>query len=215
MTKIEQKYVQTAAFAGVAAANAISRKALQLWFERVVFQSKDAHLPVQKWDQFKTHFVPLSLDNMRQALHATGAIPVVIEGVRNPKHAPIGMYRDGGMVDYHFDLPIKPKNGLVLYPHFAPMLKPGWFDKPLPWRKVNADNYTHTIVVCPSAEFIAELPNNKIPDRTDFETHTADDRIKIWQQVIDKNKVLADDFDSLVNSPLLSDNVLPIEMLIG
>lgn len=214
MTKIEQKHIQMAAFGGVALANMVSRKALTLWFERVIFQSQGALLPVQQWDQFKTHFAPLKQDNIRQALHATGSIPVVIEGVESPAHAPIGMYRDGGMVDYHFDLPIKPSQGLVLYPHFAPMLKPGWFDKSLPWRHVNADNYSHTIVVCPSAEFIAQLPNQKIPDRNDFKNHPPDERIELWKDVIEKNKLLADSFHNLVNSPTFADHVQPIEALI-
>ncbi|MDN3649091.1 patatin-like phospholipase family protein [Reinekea marina] len=210
MTKHEQTHIQAAAFAGVALANMISRKTLPLWFERVIFQSTGAQLPIEKWDQFKTHQVPLRADNIRQALHATGSIPVVIEGVKNPAHAPIGMYRDGGMVDYHFDLPIKPQNGLVLYPHFAPLLKPGWFDKALPWRHVNADNYSHTVVVCPSAEFIAQLPNQKIPDRNDFKKHRTSERIEVWKEVIEKNKMLADAFHNMVNSPNFADTVKPI-----
>lgn len=215
LTRFEHRQLQTLVFAGVAAGNAIGRKALSHWFERLVFQSTGAQLPIQAWDQFKTHFAPLNNRNMRSALHASGAIPVVIEGVTNPEGAPQGMYRDGGMVDYHFDLPIKPQQGLVLYPHFAPVLKPGWFDKPLPWRKVSADNYSHTVVICPSREFIQQLPHGKIPDRKDFTRFPADERIAMWQQVIDRNQQLADEFHNLTSSNRIKLTAKPISELIG
>lgn len=215
LTQFEQRMLQTLVFAGVAASNAVSRTSLTRWFERVVFQSTGANLPVQAWDQFTTHLAPLNPTNMRSALHASGAIPVVIEGVRNPSGAPLGMYRDGGMVDYHFDLPIKPANGLVLYPHFAPVLKPGWFDKPLPWRKVAPENYSHTVVVCPSREFINQLPHGKIPDRKDFTRFPADERIAIWQQVIDRNQQLADDFHQLTSTDRIKLTAKPISELIA
>jgi len=211
ISQIEQKSVQALAFASIAMGNIISRRSLPYWFDRVIFHSQDAHLPVQRWDQFKTTHVPLSRDNYRDALLSSGAIPVVIEGIKTPLGAPKGMYRDGGMVDYHFDLPIKPKDGLVLYPHFAPLLKPGWFDKPLPWRKVQAKNYSHTVVISPSHEFVDSLPYSKIPDRKDFERLDNDTRIKYWQTVVDRNKAIAEAFDAWVNSADLINSVEPIE----
>jgi hypothetical protein len=213
MTKFEQKHIQTAAFAAVASGNLLSRQTLPFWFDRVVFHSEGAQLPIQQWDRFETAHVTLNEHNYRDALLSSGAIPVVIEGVSNPHNAPKGMYRDGGMVDYHFDLPIKPKDGLVLYPHFAPNLKPGWFDKPLKWRKVQAENYSHTVVVCPSREFVESLPYAKIPDRKDFERLDNDTRIQYWQTVIDRNKAIAEAFDDWVNNPNQIDHVEPITAL--
>jgi hypothetical protein len=200
ITQIENKVVQTAAFTAVAAGNMVSRSTLPVWFDRVVFQSQDAQLPISDWDKFRTTRVQLNEQNYRDALLSSGAIPVVIKGVSNPSGAPRGMYRDGGMVDYHFDLPIKPNDGLVLYPHFMPLLKPGWFDKPLPWRKVQADNYSHTVVVCPSREFVESLPYHKIPDRKDFERLDNDTRIKYWQTVVDRNQMIAEAFHDWTNS---------------
>lgn len=199
LSGIEQKHLQSAAFAAVAAGNLISRRTLPFWFDRAVFHSADADLPVSQWDAFKTHRVKLTSENYRDALLSSGAIPVVIKGVRSPQGAPVGMYRDGGMVDYHFDLPIKPRDGLVLYPHFVPMLKPGWFDKPLKWRKVQADHYSHTLVITPSREFVASLPYAKIPDRKDFERLDNDTRIRYWQTVVDRNKAIADAFHDWLN----------------
>lgn len=207
---IEQKHCQAAVFAAVAAGNLISRRSLPLWFDRTIFHSPGAALPVTRWDGFRTHQVALSRDNYRDALLSSGAIPVVIEGVRSPAGAPRGMYRDGGMVDYHFDLPIKPEQGLVLYPHFVPMLKPGWFDKPLSWRKVSADHYSHTVVVTPSREFVEALPYRKIPDRKDFERLDNDTRIHYWQTVIDRNKAIADAFHDWTSQGAPAEQVEPI-----
>ena len=194
----------------VATGNLLSRRTLPAWFERVIFHSENAQLPIKKWDHFKTSHVQLQRENYRAALLSSGAIPVVIEGVKNPIGAPAGMYRDGGMVEYHFDLRIKPESGLVLYPHFVPMLKPGWFDKSLPWRKVSADNYSHTVVITPSREFVASLPYQKIPDRKDFERLDNDTRINYWLKVVDRNKEIAEAFDHWVNQSDLMSLVEPI-----
>lgn len=35
---------------------------------------------------------------------ASGSIAVVMEGVRNIGGVPEGIYRDGGVTDYHFDI---------------------------------------------------------------------------------------------------------------
>jgi hypothetical protein len=210
MTAVSSSRTQAWIFAGVAASNLLSRTTLARYFDRVVFRSQGGQLPLTSWDQFTTHQVMLQPNNLRQALQASGAIPVVIHGVSNPAGAPPGVYRDGGMVDYHFDLPIKPEHGLVLYPHFSPVMKPGWFDKPLPWRKVSADHYSHTLVVCPSQAFINRLPYGKIPDRKDFETLDADSRIRYWNTVVDMNQALADEFHDRVSTGTLVQHLQPI-----
>lgn len=213
LAQYELKPLQAIAMMSVALSNAAARRSLPLWFDRVIFNTANSQLPIERWDNFKTTTVTLSESNYRSALLASGAIPVVIEGVRNPSGAPVGMYRDGGMVDYHFDLPLKPKDGLVLYPHFAPMLKPGWFDKPLPWRRVSADHYSQTVVVTPSQEFIESLPFGKIPDRRDFERLATKERIQYWRTVVDRNKALADAFDHWTAQPNMIDFVKPISAL--
>jgi hypothetical protein len=213
LSQLEQPSLQGLAFAAVAVGNLVSRRTLPRSFDRVIFQSPGGQLPVAQWDHFRTHQVPLNRANYRDALLASGAIPIVIEGVRDPVGAPAGLYRDGGMVDYHFDLPFKPQQGLVLYPHFSPLLKPGWFDKPLPWRKVQASNYSHTLMISPSREFVASLPYGKIPDRRDFERLDNDSRIRYWQTVVDRNQAIAEAFDRWVHSANPLDQVIPIETL--
>jgi len=201
---------QAWAFGRVALSNLISRANLPRYFDRVVFRTRGAELPLAHWDQFPTQQVDLTANNLRPALQASGAIPVVIHGVLNPPGAPSGVYRDGGMADYHFDLPLKPDNGLALYPHFSPVMKPGWFDKPLRWRKVTADHYSHTIVICPSPAFIESLPFRKIPDRKDFERLDDETRLNYWQTVIDENQRLVDEFDQWFNRGCPMDKVRPI-----
>jgi hypothetical protein len=213
MTATHASRKQAWVFTAVAISNLFSRSTLPRYFDRVVFHSQNARLPLTDWDQFTTYQVPLQPNNLRHALQASGAIPVVIHGVTNPAGAPPGVYRDGGMVDYHFDLPIKPDNGLVLYPHFSGVIKPGWFDKPLPWRKVSADHYSHTLVVCPSQAFIDRLPYGKIPDRKDFEALDADSRIRYWNTVVDMNRELADEFHDRVSTGTLARHLKPISLI--
>jgi hypothetical protein len=85
-----------------------------------------------------------------------------------------------------------------LFPHFFDEMKPGWFDKKLPWRKMTPANVDRTILVCPSRDFISSLPNGKVPDRTDFVTMTPAERVSAWRQVVDQCRYLADDLDSVL-----------------
>jgi hypothetical protein len=52
-----------------------------------------------------------------------------------PVPTPAGDCLDGGLIDYHLLLPYRELDSIVLYPHFAPFVTPGWLDKFLPWRK--------------------------------------------------------------------------------
>ena len=112
--------------------------------------------------------VGLSSANLADAILASGSIPLVLDGVRDITGAPPGTYRDGGVIDYHLDLPAAANGKLALFPHFFDWFKPGWFDKRLAWRQVSPANFSQTLVICPSAEFVASLPGGKVPDRTDF-----------------------------------------------
>ncbi len=162
------KALQSVGLLGAMLGNAISPAAMRPFVERVLFHTSDA-LPITYFPHLPVRKVVLDQDNLLPVICATGSIPVVIRGVKNIAHAPKGMYRDGGVTDYQFDLPCKPKDGLVLYPHYsAKPPKGGWFDKALAWRKAKIQNYSHTIILAPSHEFAASLPGGKIPERQDF-----------------------------------------------
>ena len=183
-----------------AASNLISRRALSLYFERVVFNNHDHSCELTRLTDIPTLDVKLTQENVVDALIASGSIPFVLEGVRNISGASNGLYLDGGLTDYHFDVPFHTNDGLVLYPHFFPRVIPGWFDKQLPWRKVVKSYYDNVLLVVPSREFVAALPYQKIPDRTDFEKLDYEQRVKYWQTVLQESQRLAEDFANLVET---------------
>ncbi len=176
--------------------NLVARKHLTKQYERYIFQQKDSDLIIDDPDQFITHTRALDQDNIRDALMASGSIPLVMEGIEDISGCPKGMYRDGGIIDYHFDFNVK-NEGLILYPHFSASLKAGWFDKSLS-RRVRGNHYDRTVVICPSEAFIQSLPYQKIPDRTDFTEMTAEQRIKYWHQVLTLSDGLAMELDKFV-----------------
>lgn len=47
-------------------------------------------------------------------------------------------------------------------------------------------------MICPSDEFVASLPFGKIPDRKDFTTMEAKQRIKYWYQVMSETERLGE-----------------------
>lgn len=176
-------------------ANAVSRKHLRFWFERVIFQDqRDAEIcaELQFTDLLGNRFLPLEPNNLEAALLASGSIPLVMNGVSDPVGAPTGMYRDGGVVDYHMDLALAPQEGIVLLPHFSSRVVPGWLDKALPWR--TPKHLDRTLLIHPSDEFVSSLPNKKIPDRNDFKLYFErdTDRIRDWYTVVNRSEELGD-----------------------
>ncbi len=178
--------------------NAVSRRLLQAHFQRVVFHSGAAPDPGLHLDDFNTAFCPLAPDNLRAALHASGSIPFVLTGERDIPGAPPGQYWDGGIVDYHFDPRQYAGEGMILYPHFSAAVVPGWFDKFLPWRRVDVGELERLVLLCPTPEFVASLPHGKIPDRRDFTRFGDDDREAYWQACVDRGLVLAEEFAALI-----------------
>ena len=174
--------------------NTVSRSLIKSQYERFVFQHQASQLSLHDPDNILTTRLAFSDHNIKEALLASGAIPMVMQGIKDIADCPKGMYRDGGIVDYHFDFEIK-NDGLTLYPHFSSTLKAGWFDKKLS-RNVRAKHYDKTVLLCPSQQFIDSLPYGKIPDRTDFTTMTPQQRLVYWQQVFVQSEQLAEEFSA-------------------
>ncbi len=181
-----------------ATANAMHRNHLGLFFERVLFHAPDEKPPFYAINDLPTHRVPLSHDNLRDAVMASGSIPMVLDPVRNISGAGDGNYYDGGVTDYHFDIPFCDQ-GLVLYPHFYPTITPGWFDKALSWRRGTASNFDNVVLLCPSPLWVQSLPFGKIPDRKDFDKFDTRTRIDYWRTVQRRSHELAREFAELVN----------------
>ena len=193
-----------------AMANAVSRKSLGLFFERVLFSDDRDRPPFYSLDGFPMHTVALDEHNLKPSILATGSIPMVLNGVRDIHGAPSGIYRDGGVIDYHLDIPHSDPDRLCFYPHFIDRIVPGWFDKPLKSRRPTPANVHNTLLVSPSAEFIAGLPNAKIPDRKDFTTFPPDVREKNWRTAVDQCRALADELNDVLHTGKLAERLEPL-----
>jgi len=177
--------------------NRIDRRLLHNQYERFVFKSPSSTLLIDDYCNFTTHYTNLSASNLKDALLASGSIPLVMQGIKDIKGAPKGMYRDGGIVDYHFDFKLKNDDGLILYPHFNAQPKAGWFDKNLS-RKVKPENYENVVMLVPSQKFIKSLPFSKIPDRSDFTKMEPSQRIRYWKTVLSETDRLSDCFNEFL-----------------
>lgn len=208
----ENKLIQGAGLVSSFVRNRINRRLLNGQYERFIFQPQTSKLALTDPDDFATTTTFFTSENLKDALLASGSIPMVMEGIANINGCPEGMYRDGGIVDYHFDLKFH-NPGLVLYPHFSANLKAGWFDKNLK-RPVREQNYDNVVVICPSKEYISKLPNQKIPDRNDFTDLDADTRIKDWRKVMTKGDELVESFEHFISTQNL-ERIKPISVLIN
>ncbi|WP_226664832.1 hypothetical protein [Microbulbifer aggregans] len=204
----EKKMVLAPALLASALANAVSRRSLSAFWDRVVFHSGEQSGIA--FDHLSTTNTRLSQDNVCASVLASGSIPLVMAGVPTPQGAPAGNYRDGGITDYHFDLGFKHPEGLVLYPHFFPYMVPGWFDKSFRWRWVRGGAMQNVILVAPSPSWVAKLPFGKIPDRDDFVKLTTEERLKYWHSVVDAAKSVAEDFFEMWQTGAIADELIEV-----
>jgi hypothetical protein len=189
--------------------NIRGRKYLRSQYERILFSAPGSVLSFQDPYNIPSRIIALSRNNLKPALLASGSIPLLMDGVRNIPQSPQGMYRDGGIVDYHFDLSFE-GHGLTLYPHFSQQPFAGWFDKSIK-RKVRLSNYDKTVFIRPSKTFIESLPFKKIPDRKDFSDLGNSERISYWKKVLLESKKIADSFSEIVQGRDTASYIRPIE----
>ena len=209
----DRKWALLAALAGVVGANSIHRKHLNLMMQRVISQpSPDSQLDFN--DGLETLHQTLDAENLTAWLMASASIPAAMAGVKDIPSAPTGVYRDGGLIDYHFDMPFKTQ-GLVLYPHFTHHVTPGWFDKLLPHRKTKSFYQNRTLLVAPSNDYLASLPLGRLPDRKDFSLKglSNHERIRLWTQSVAESQRLRDEFLTRVERQDLEAYLQPIRGL--
>ncbi|MBO3274224.1 patatin-like phospholipase domain-containing protein [Pseudomonas schmalbachii] len=191
--------------------NLVGRRHLHRHFERVILHDARMAPPLAALNDFPSRCLHLEVGNLRHALLASGSIPMVMEGVRDIPGVGPGTYRDGGLLDYHLDLPYQP-GGVVLYPHFTDKVIPGWFDKGLPWRRGDANRLQDVLLLAPSREYLARLPHNKLPDRKDFKHYLGDDagRERYWCKAMDESRRMGDEFLELADSGRLGERLQPL-----
>ena len=206
----ENRWLLAASLMAAATLNAVSRKTLGLFFERALFFDTRDVPPFFELSGFPLQRIALTDENLFDAIIATGSIPLVLSGVRNISGAKPGVYRDGGVIDYHLDLPHSSRERMTLFPHFYDRIVPGWFDKRLKWRRPHPGNVDRTILISPSAEFVAKLPNAKIPDRSDFVNFTPAERVTAWRTCVAACEVLADEFNEVIEKEQLAARLQPL-----
>ena len=184
-------------------ANAISRRALGGWMERVVFSDPRDALPFPTAD-YPTQRAELGAHNLARAVLASCTIPFALEPVQDVPGGPPGSYWDGGITDYHLHLNYAAMGeGLVLYPHFGAQVVPGWLDKAWKRRHGASAGLANLVLLSPRPEWLRTLPGGKLPDRSDFKHHGHDHahRQRNWRTALAESQRLADEFAELVAQP--------------
>jgi hypothetical protein len=206
----ENRAVLSLGLISTALLNAASRSTLGWSFERALFYDAREVPPFFDVTGFPLQRVELTADNLQDAIVATGSIPLVLSGVRDIAGARPGVYRDGGVIDYHLDIPHSADERLTLFPHFYGRIVPGWFDKKLKWRRPQPGNVDRTILISPSDDFVARLPNGKIPDRSDFLNYEPEERVRIWKHCVAACAALADEFLEVMEKDQLAARLEPL-----
>jgi len=117
--------------------------------------------------------------------------------------APRGVYRDGGIIDYHIDHNYAAKeDDVTLIVHHEDRVIPGWLDKKIKGRRPSAGALDNLLLIAPSPEFMQTFPGGKIPDRDDFLTFIDDPagRILNWRKVVEICAPLGEECIDLVDS---------------
>ena len=185
---------------GAFAANAVSRRAMSGFWERVVFSDAREPLPFKLHD-YRTRHVPLAPNNLGLSILASCSIPYWLDAVHDIPGAPRGAYVDGGIIDYHLHLNYASMtDGLVLYPHFQRSIIPGWLDKFFPHRHRATAMLANVVVLSPNPAWVARLPGGKLPDRDDFMRYGDDTaaRISAWTRTVRECERLRDAFAAMV-----------------
>lgn len=202
--------LQKTGFLSIFLANAINPKLLNRFAERFVFYSGPRPPDFCLRNDFNGRFSQLNEVNFKPAVIASGAIPIVVAGVRDIFGAPYGMYRDGGLLDYNINQDYRTKNdGLTLFFHHQERIIPGWMDKIFKNRRPPADFLDSVVMVYPSEDFVRKLPDGRIPDRSDFDTFIDDPKTRIanWRKTTELAAPLGEEFLELIESGKLRDIV--------
>jgi len=183
--------------------NAVNTAWMSLCFERVVFYNSPIPPRFCLREDFRGTAVSLNDINFKHVLAASAAIPLVMRGIRDIFGAPRGVYRDGGMVDYHMNQRYG-ENGdeATLLFHHQERIVPVWMDKRLKHRGLRSSDLENVLMVYPSEELIRKMPGEKVPDREDFSlfVDSPATRKARWWRAVELSSHLGEEFLELVQS---------------
>jgi hypothetical protein len=164
---------------------------------------------------FQGRYIRLNPINFKYALMASGAIPLVVAGIKNIYGAPNGIYRDGGLIDYHLTHNYSHTGeDIILFFNHQERIIPGWLDKKLSYRRPNAGVLDNVLMIHPSDAFVDRLPGRKIPDRDDFALFIDDPatRMRNWREAVRQAEPLGEEFLELVDSKKIRNVVEKIKI---
>lgn len=199
----EKKWIQQAGIGAAWLLNAMNPDHVHLFFERVVFYY--GPLPPRFCLQpgFRGKAIPLNATNFKAAILASGAIPLVIAGLKDIYGAPVGIYRDGGLFDYHLNHEYTGKDGeMTLFFNHQERIVPGWLDKRFQSRRPPEPILENVLMVYPSESFVERLPGGRVPDREDFLLFIDDPetRVRNWRKAVELCAPLGEQFLELIES---------------
>ncbi|MEN6332436.1 MAG: hypothetical protein ABFD57_10650 [Smithella sp.] len=206
----ENTWLQKTGLAAGFLLNFFSRNNIYRFADRVVFYQGAKPPAFCLHPRFRGSFVRINEINFKHAVMASGAVPLVVAGVRDIYDAPCGVYRDGGLIDYHLTHQFAAaENDIVLFFHHEERIIPGWLDKKFLRRVPGAETLSNVLMIFPSPGFVEKLPGKKIPDRTDFLTYIDDQetRIKNWRRAVELSAPLGEEFLELAASGKIRDVV--------
>jgi hypothetical protein len=183
--------------------NAVSRSFIHNFAERVVFYNGPKPPNFCLLPGYRGRYIRLNEANFKHAVMASGAIPLVVAGIKDIYGAPGGVYRDGGLIDYHLTNNYARTNeDIILYFNHQERIIPGWLDKKLSYRRPTEDILENVVMIYPTDNFIAGLPGGKVPERDDFATFidAPRTRIKNWWRAVELAQPLGEEFLELIES---------------
>ena len=97
----ENKLIQLLGLSKSYMLNRVNRKLLGSQYERFIFGAPNSNLSITDSYNFKTQNIALNQTNLKDALLASGSIPLVMQGIKNIAGSPQGMYRDYSAIAIH------------------------------------------------------------------------------------------------------------------
>ena len=201
----ERRADQIASMSFLALQNFRGKEQMARGLKRVIISTpcNQTDTGIRSNDGVDTLYLALNEKNLRDAVRASGSIPVYMHGVEWPSDSttqttePL-ILRDGGLLDYH----PSPSNfstegsGFVLYPHFFGKLVETWFDKFIPWRQVRAESNQDMILLFPGEHYLNSIELGRVPDRADFNRFSGKDaeRERLWRQAYEMSYRLGEEW---------------------